>query len=75
MTGPHLRAVTALSDVPHPALSPVLTCHTSGVGELVVAPDGSWLASADRGGEVRIWDPATGVGVQVIPWLEVLAFT
>jgi WD40 repeat protein len=27
---------------------------------LVVAPDGSWLASAGEGGAVRIWDPATG---------------
>ena len=32
---------------------------------LAVAPDGSWLASADSGpygggGEVRIWDPHTG---------------
>ena len=26
----------------------------------MVAPDGSWLASADYGGDVRIWDPATG---------------
>jgi WD40 repeat protein len=27
---------------------------------LVVAPDGSWLASAGENGEVRIWDPVTG---------------
>jgi WD40 repeat protein len=27
---------------------------------LAVAPDGTWLASADYGGDVRIWDPATG---------------
>jgi WD40 repeat protein len=27
---------------------------------LAAAPDGSWLASAGYGGEVRIWDPATG---------------
>ena len=27
---------------------------------LVVAPDGSWLASASDDGEVRIWDPVTG---------------
>ena len=26
----------------------------------MVAPDGSWLASAGDDGEVRIWDPATG---------------
>jgi WD40 repeat protein len=55
----HLRAITALPDLPHPALSRVLTGHTSGVRALVAAPDGSWLASAG-GGEIRIWDPATG---------------
>ena len=43
-----------------------LTGHTRGVTALAVAPDGSWLASADigpyggGGGEVRIWDPHTG---------------
>ena len=37
-----------------------LTGHTRGVSALVVAPDGSWLASAGDDGEVRIWDPATG---------------
>ena len=57
---PHLRAITTLPDLPHPALSRVLTGHTSRVRSLVVAPDGSWLASADTGGEVRIWDPVTG---------------
>ena len=36
------------------------TGHTSQVVTLVEAPDGSWLASADAGGEVRIWDPTTG---------------
>ncbi|MEO7196151.1 MAG: hypothetical protein ABIZ05_15290, partial [Pseudonocardiaceae bacterium] len=30
------------------------------VWALGVAPDGSWLASADEGGEVRVWDPITG---------------
>jgi WD40 repeat protein len=37
-----------------------LTGHPGGVRALVVAPDGSWLASGGYGGEVRIWDPATG---------------
>ncbi len=60
LTVPHLRAITTLPDLPHPALSRVLTGHTREVRALAVAPDGSWLASADYGGEVRIWDPATG---------------
>ncbi|MEA2202754.1 MAG: hypothetical protein QOI89_3434, partial [Solirubrobacteraceae bacterium] len=60
LTTPHLRAITALPDLPHPALSRVLTGHTSEVAALVVAPDGSWLASTDTGGEVRVWDPVTG---------------
>ncbi|HEX4103662.1 MAG TPA: NB-ARC domain-containing protein, partial [Pseudonocardiaceae bacterium] len=60
LTGPHLRAITPPPDLPHPALSRVLTGHTMEVGALVVAPDGSWLASADSRGEVRIWDPTTG---------------
>lgn len=37
-----------------------LTGHTGWVGTLVVAPDGSWLASTGRNGELRIWDPVTG---------------
>ncbi len=60
LSTPHVRAITALPDLPHPALSRVLTGHTGDVSALVVAPDGSWLASAG-GGEVRIWDPATGM--------------
>jgi hypothetical protein len=59
LTTPYLRAITALPDLPHPALSRVLTGHTGGVGALVVAPDGSWLASASNG-VVRIWDPVSG---------------
>lgn len=43
------------------AVRHILTGHTSGVVALGVAPDGSWLASADYGGEVRIWDSVTGI--------------
>jgi WD40 repeat protein len=57
LTGPYLRAIAPLPDLPHPALSRVLTGHTGAVSALVVAPDGSWLASAD--GQVRVWDPTT----------------
>ena len=41
----------------------ILTSHTKGVGaNLVVAPDGSWLATAPRSVNcgIQIWDPHTG---------------
>jgi WD40 repeat protein len=60
ITGPYLAAAQPLPDLPHPALTRVLTGHTGGVGALVVAPDGSWLASVSWDGTVRIWDPGTG---------------
>ncbi len=60
LTGPHLRAITALPDLPHMVVPRVRAGHTSGVQALGVAPDGSWLASGGDGGEVRIWDPVTG---------------
>jgi WD40 repeat protein len=59
--GPHLRAVSNPPDLPDPALSQQPTGHIRQVWRLGVAPDGSWLASADAGGEVRIWDPVTGI--------------
>ena len=65
-TGPCLRPLAPMPDLPHDALLRVLVGHTGGVRVLAVAPDGSWLASADRGplgggsGEVRIWYPYTG---------------
>ena len=37
-----------------------LTGHHGRVLALVVASDGSWLASADTGGVVRLWDPGSG---------------
>ncbi|MDQ3763966.1 MAG: NB-ARC domain-containing protein [Actinomycetota bacterium] len=60
LTTPHLRAITTPPDLPHPPLSRVPTDHTRRVATLAGVPDESWLASADTGGEVRIWDPATG---------------
>jgi hypothetical protein len=60
VTGPHLRPIIALPDLPHPAMRRVLTGHTREVRALAVAPDGSWLASAGDDQTVRIWDPATG---------------
>jgi WD40 repeat protein len=60
LTTPHLRAITALPDLPHPAQLRVLIGHTHGVRALAVAADGSWLASAGDDRSVRIWDPVTG---------------
>jgi WD40 repeat protein len=57
---PHLRAISPLPDLPHLAQFRALTGHTRRISALVVAPDGSWMASADTGGEVRIWDLTTG---------------
>ncbi|MGI9000835.1 MAG: NB-ARC domain-containing protein [Pseudonocardia sp.] len=60
ISGSHLTTVADPPDLPHPALTRVLTGHTSTVQALAVAPDGSWLASAGSDATVRIWDPATG---------------
>jgi WD40 repeat protein len=57
---PHLRAITALPDLPHPALLRVLTGPPLWVNVLAAAPDGSGLAAGGYWGEVWILDPATG---------------
>ena len=49
-----------LPDLPDPALRRVLASHTIWVLAVAVAPDGSWLASGDEDGAVRIWDVANG---------------
>src|ERR1019366_354564 len=48
-----------LPDLADPALVRVLTGHSTEVGVVAVAPDGSWLATGDNG-TVRVWDVATG---------------
>jgi WD40 repeat protein len=60
LTSPYLRVITTLPDLPHPALSRVLTGQTRRLSALAVAANGSWLACASEGGTVRIADPATG---------------
>jgi hypothetical protein len=60
LAGPHLRALVTVPDLPHPALTRMLTGHIGRVRALVAAPDGSWLASAGYGGQVRICDSVTG---------------
>ena len=49
-----------LPDLPHPALTRVLTDHPLGVRAVAVAPDSTWLATTSDDQTVRIWDPATG---------------
>jgi WD40 repeat protein len=44
----------------------ILSGHTEEVSALAVAPEGSWLASADHDGEVRIWDAATGAILHIL---------
>jgi WD40 repeat protein len=44
----------------HPRWVEALEAWVAVLEALVVAPDGSWLASAGYGGEVRVWDQVTG---------------
>ncbi|MEV8416460.1 NB-ARC domain-containing protein [Streptomyces niveus] len=48
-------------DLPVPALLRTLTGFTGPVGQLEIAPNGTWLATTEGTAEVRIWDPATGI--------------
>ncbi len=43
-----------------------LTCHDI-VSAVAIAPDGSWLATADGGWTVRRWDAATGKELAKLP--------
>ncbi len=62
LTMPHLRAIAPFPDLSEPASSQTLLGHTRRVSALVTAPDGSWLASADTGGDVRVWESVTDSG-------------
>ncbi len=57
---PRLINKWPLPDLPGPALRRTLTGHVEPVEAVVIAPDGTWLATGGRRGSVRIWDPATG---------------
>lgn len=47
-----------LPDLLNPALRRTLTGHTNVVREVVVSPNGAWLATSSFDGTVRIWDVA-----------------
>lgn len=65
---PHLRPTAPpLPDQPHPAVSRILTGHFDSTDALVVAPDGSWLASTGGHDFVRVWNPTEGVELFSLP--------
>jgi hypothetical protein len=58
-----VKATPAETALPSPPESPqlrTLTGHTGKVNTVAVVADGSWLASGDDDGKVRIWDLADG---------------
>jgi WD40 repeat protein len=57
---PRLINKWPLPDLSDLALRRTLADHGAPVRAVAIAPDGTWLASGDEGGSVRIWDPATG---------------
>ena len=57
---PRLVSRWPLPDLAGPALRRALSGNVEEVYAVVVAPDGSWLASGSDDGTVRIWDVATG---------------
>jgi WD40 repeat protein len=56
-----------LPDRPDPAFRRALSGHNTGVWAVAVAPDGTWLATGDSAGTVRIWDADTGAQRAVLP--------
>ncbi len=65
ITQPVLRNRWSPPDLPHPALRRVLACrHT--VHSVMLAPDGSWLATLEDGGRIRVWDADTGARTAVL---------
>ena len=56
---PVLRSIWPLPDLPNPALRHILVGHDGPVSQVVISPDGAWLASTGRDGTVRIWERPT----------------
>ncbi|MDQ4034013.1 MAG: NB-ARC domain-containing protein [Actinomycetota bacterium] len=65
LTGPHLRAIAPLPDLPHPALLRVQPEEREDVAfvpwiTLMTVPNGTRLLLFGTGDEIRVWDAATG---------------
>ncbi|MCL3999072.1 WD40 repeat domain-containing protein, partial [Streptomyces lavenduligriseus] len=57
---PVLVGIWPPPDLPGRALLATLAGHAGGVEAVAIAPDGTWLASGDRDGAVRLWNRASG---------------
>jgi WD40 repeat protein len=57
---PALVSVWTLPDLPTSWERRALAGHTKEVSRVVIAPDGSWVATASVDGTARIWDAVTG---------------
>ena len=66
LSGPHLVNRWPLPDRPHPSARRALAGHASGVTDLTISPDGSWLATVDGYQEALVWDIRTGNLITVI---------
>ncbi|MFI7683061.1 NB-ARC domain-containing protein [Streptomyces griseoaurantiacus] len=78
----HRPALTnrwTLPDLPNSALLRTLVGHTSGVRAVAISPDGTWLATAGRDGDVRIWDRTTGFTIATLTghtaWVNAVAIS
>jgi WD40 repeat protein len=59
LTATHVRAVTPLPDLPHPALIRTLTGGNVRIWGCAVSPDASFIVSATDDGALIVWDAHT----------------
>lgn len=65
-TWPRLVSRGSPPDLPDPNVRRVLVGHDERGVRLAIARDGTWLATGDHKGTVRIWDAATGEARAII---------